>query len=444
MVRPPQVRPVSASDYSLIRDLFHELAELEPSERTRILNDRKVSDEVRREVESLLEHTDEPSEKFGEEELGNVGRALIDDSSRETLAPDPDPAAETNRIGDYDLLRKLGGGGMGVVYAARRDGTDYDVALKVLLPTFGSEDISRRFRREAELLERLRHPGIAAFLEWGETTSGSGGQASQSYLAMELVDGPPLTAFADDAALDFRARIALVAEVCDAIQHAHELGIVHRDLKPANVLVDPNGRPKVLDFGIARVVDAELHSLTETGSASLFGTLPYMSPEQVSGGEQDVDARADVYALGVLAFELLTGRLPFELSGLALYAAIDRIRNGEAERLGRLEPSLAGDLELVVAKALEKEAERRYASAAALAADLRAYLDGRPVEARPLSTARRLRVATRRHPVATAILATGLFGILGTTFLWQRALVDGERARVRMREATESQALTEE
>ncbi|MEM7307255.1 MAG: bifunctional serine/threonine-protein kinase/formylglycine-generating enzyme family protein [Planctomycetota bacterium] len=310
-------------------------------------------------------------------------------------------AGSNRRVGPFVLRQALGAGGMGVVYRAVQEKPRREVALKVLRPGSLDVDQARRFQLESELLGRLQHPGIAQVLEAG--TDGEGPSA-QPYLAMELIDGQPLTAYAHDRRLGVRGRVRLLLDLAGAVQHAHGRGVVHRDLKPSNVLVDPDGRVKVIDFGVARALDGDAATAL-TRSNQVVGTLTYVAPEQVTGGE--ADARVDVYALGVLAYELLAGRPPLEVEGGPLPEAARRIRDETPPPLGSIAPGCRGDLEAIVAHALEKEPEHRYPSVGALAEDLERFLAFRPVSARPLSTLEQLRRMARRHRVVVG-------GALGT------------------------------
>jgi len=234
----------------------------------------------------------------------------------------------------------------------------------VIKPGVVTAEILRRFDRETQVLGRLQHPGIAQIYDAGTTDPATGGQP---YFAMECVDGRPITAHAAAASLTTDARLALLAEVCDAVHHAHQRGVIHRDLKPANILVDTAGQTKVLDFGIARVTDADIQATMQTDVGQLLGTLPYMSPEQVAGDVLDVDTRSDVYTLGVVLYQLLADRLPYEATGRALTEMARVIAEEEPASLRTLDRTLDGDVELIVRKALEKERTRRYQSAAELA-----------------------------------------------------------------------------
>ncbi len=321
----------------------------------------------------------------------------------------PAVAALPQRIGHYRILRLLGEGGMGAVYEAEQDSPRRTVALKVVRPGLASPELLSRFRHESQILGRLHHPGIAQVYEAGLAEG-------QPFFAMEFIRGLRLDEHA--RTLPLPARLELLARVCDAVQHAHEQGVIHRDLKPANILVEENGQPKVLDFGVARAIDADLLTgagLTQTGQ--LLGTPSYMSPEQVTGDPAAIDRRADVYALGVILFELAAHRLPHLLENRPL-AEIARLILEEAPpRLGSLNPELRGDVETIVAKALAKDRTRRYASAADLAADLRRWLNHEPIQARPPSALYHLRQFARRHrALVGGVLATGLALVLGLVF----------------------------
>ncbi len=314
-------------------------------------------------------------------------------------------------IAGFRILDVLGSGGMGTVYRAEQSHPRRHVALKILHPVGADETTVRRFELEAQALGRLQHPGIAQVFEAGSAPVGG---RLMPYLAMELVEGEPLTRFARARDLGRRERIALLIKVADAVHHAHQKGIVHRDLKPANLLVTPAGEPKVLDFGVARIIDPDFAAATlSTQVGQVLGTLPYMSPEQISGAVDSIDTRSDVYALGAIAYELLAGRLPHDLTGKPVPEAARIVTERDAALLGSLDPALRGDVETIVAKALEREPERRYASARELAADLQRHLNDEPIEARPASTAYQLRKFTRRHRGLVAGLGTAVVVLIG-------------------------------
>jgi tetratricopeptide (TPR) repeat protein len=366
----------------------------EPRERREAaLQEAAAGDEaVAAEVRSLLEH----HERLG---AGFLEPASWMDSSDERAS------FTRGTLGRYRILERIGLGGMGVVYRAEQENPRREVALKVLRPGLASSEMLERFAREAQVLGRLQHPGVAQIHE-AATLETEGGPLP--YFAMEYVRGEPLTVFAAGRDLSTRARIGLLVQICEAVQHAHAKGVVHRDLKPANVLVDADGRTRVLDFGVARAIDADVRSTGSTRLGEIVGTLAYMSPEQAAGDPEAIDTRTDVYSLGVVAFELLSGRLPYPLEGKSLLEAARVIQEVDPQRLEVSDRALATDLATIVGKALEKDRERRYASPAALADDLRRALDDLPIAARPPGVLDQLRKFARRNRVLVGA-STGLF-----------------------------------
>ncbi len=326
-------------------------------------------------------------------------------------------------FGGFRILRRLASGGMGVVYEAEQAHPRRRVALKVLHAGTSAEG-RRRFDREAEILARLQHPWIAQVHVFGTTPTPDG---DSPFLAMELVDGRPLNEHA--RSLGTRGRLELLAKVCDAVAHAHANGVIHRDLKPSNILITPAGEPKVLDFGVARLLDADTVLRTRTGQ--VIGTLAYMSPEQASGDLDRVDTRTDVYALGVLGYEMVCGRLPHEIGGGSIPDAIRRIVDEEPPDPGTLDRDLRGDVSLILMKALAKEPLRRYDGAAALAEDIRRHLRDEPILARPPTATYQLRKFVRRHrALVGGVLATMMALLLGLV-LSVRAAREEERQRIR-------------
>lgn len=326
------------------------------------------------------------------------------------------------RVGRYRIESQIGAGGMGLVYAARQENPDRLVALKLLRPGLVTPSLLRRFRHEVEALAALQHAGIAHIYEAGTAEIEiAGGHFEQPYFAMELIKGDTLMAYAGRNTLGIRERLGLLTAVCDAVQHAHQRGIIHRDLKPANILVDAAGRPKILDFGIARVASADLDAMTRhTEAGQLIGTLAYMSPEQLAGDPEALDTRCDVYSLGVVTFELLTGRLPYDVAGKPLAAAVRTITECPAAPLSTWDRAFRGDLDTIVAKALEKDATRRYASVHAFSEDLRRFLSHEPVAARPPSTLYLVRKLAQRNKALTggltAMLASLVIGLSVATY----------------------------
>jgi WD40 repeat protein len=393
-------------------DVLARLLDAPPDSRAAALDDLCAGDAaLRAEVESLLQEDARPPLASGDDfSVGSLARAAAAGAFGARFPP---------RIGPYRVLRLIGEGGMAVVLEAEEDSTGRRVALKVLSHLAASPRARRRFEREATVMSRLRHPGIARVLDAGSFESDLG---TQPYLVLELVEGERLNEHARVHALTLRARVELVAQVADAVEHAHEHGVVHRDLKPGNVLVTRDGRVKVLDFGVAQA-EAASDERTDvlTGTGVMVGTLAYMSPEQIAG--HDVDAQTDVHALGVMLYELLTLRLPHEIDGLPLMEAARRLRDEDPPRPSSFAPEVRGDLEAIVMTAIAKDRGRRYASAAALATDLRRWLAGEPVVARPETAMEGIGRLVRRHrALATGIAAVFVALVLGlVASAWQAA-----------------------
>ena len=365
--------------------------------------------------------------------LAEVKSLLAADAAAEPAVPLPE------RIGDFRIVRRIGAGGMGTVYEAEQASPRRRVALKVMTPVLADEESARRFRYETEVLGRLDHPGIARIYS-------AGVHEGRPWFAMELVDGADLTKYARSHDLGRKQRLALLEKVCEAVHEAHIRGIVHRDLKPGNILVDRNGQPKLLDFGLAKLVDGETRMQTlATQAGQLLGTVPYMAPEQVSMDPSAIDLRTDVYALGVVAYELLSGRHPLDLAGHSLAEALLRVRDSDAPRLGTLHTQWRGDVETIVAKALEKEKDRRYASAGEMGADIGRYLRDQPIVARPASTVYQLRKFVRRHRTLVAGLAATFLalvaGVAVSTTYALKAARERDEAR-RQKERADTKAVT--
>ncbi len=421
-------------DHQLLRakKLFLAAADLAATEREQYLDDQCGGDAVlRARVHALLTSDAATDDVLGELQVDGV-------TVRSFLEPDqPD-----DEIGDFRLIRELGRGGMGIVWLAEQKSLGRQVALKLIRPGSASEELLRRFRKEAEVLGQLQHPGIAQIYEVGTTQVGSVAlPVEQPYFAMEYVSGIALDDYVMRNDLDTQQRLELLASICDSIDHAHRAGVVHRDLKPDNILVTDAGRPVLLDFGIARVTESDVMSISMHHTAGqIIGTLPYMSPEQVLGDQRRIDARSDVYSMGAVMFEVLSGRLPVDVQGRSIAEAARVICDEDPASLRSISAAFRGDVDTIVQKALEKDESRRYQSAAELAADIRRHLTDQPITARPATTLYQARKFVRRHTALVTVsalvflaLAAGTagtsWGMLHARSQRQAALQESARAR---------------
>ena len=336
--------------------------------------------------------------------LGDLRRALTSG-----LTPVQEPRAGLPGLSRYRIVRRLGGGGMGIVYEAEQRNPARRVALKVLRTGLVTPEARRRFELEGEALARLDHPGIARIYDAG--TYDLAGEA-QPFFAMELVDGPALDAWVDARKPTMRARLELFVRVCEAVEHAHHRGVVHRDLKPSNILVTDDGGPKVVDFGVARLIDRAGEDLLLTLPDQQIGTLPYMSPEQIRGDRDAIDVRSDVWALGVVLFELLSDRLPHDFGGTSRTEAARIIAERDPPRLRAIGTAVDSELETIVAKALRLDATMRFVSVGALREDLCRHLRHEPILSRPPSAGYALRKFARRHRILVGAIAVVVSGLV--------------------------------
>jgi tetratricopeptide (TPR) repeat protein/tRNA A-37 threonylcarbamoyl transferase component Bud32 len=368
-------------------------------------------------------------------QLATEVETLLAPVTMETAAPEPASAApvetDLERIGPYRILERIGTGGMGSVYLAIQPNPERRVALKTIRQELSSPRLRERFAHEARFLAALEHPGIARVYESGSASTAHG---EVPYLAMEYVDGRPLLDAAEAGAWTLDKRLRVLIALAEAVQHAHVRGIVHRDLKPANILVDTQGQPKILDFGVARAIDIEPSAAARlTFVGEVVGTLHYMSPEQLSGDPTRVDARSDVYALGVIAYELLSGELPFAVTENSLIEVIRSRDSMSPKPLSERKPEYRGELEIIVMKALAGDAQARYQSAQALADDLTRYLDHRPIHARAPSGWYLASKFVRRNRVGVSAAAIVLLALVAATVVSVRA---ADRATRALAEAT--------
>ena len=445
------------------RDVFINALQKDPAERPAYLDEACAAHPaLRRRIATLLEAHDDPDsfldspqdvDATSDASLGQdhdsplIGDGVIRDDTRAatlafdlpdvpTSASSPRPITEGpgSRIGPYKLLQKIGEGGMGTVYMAEQEKpVRRRVALKIIKPGMDTDQVVARFEAERQALALMDHNNIAKVFDAGATVTG------RPFFVMELVNGIPITDYCDRANLSPRERLELFIPVCQAIQHAHQKGVIHRDVKPSNILITlHDGKPvsKVIDFGIAKAISQRLTERTMfTQFGAVVGTLEYMSPEQAEMSGMDVDTRTDIYALGVLLYELLTGTTPLQRASLqeAAFAEILRRireedpqkpstrisesgenlasisahRKTEPVRLARL---VRGELDWIVMKSLEKDRSRRYETANGFAKDIQRYLEGDPVEACPLSASYKLKKYARKHRAALATV--GAFAVL--------------------------------
>ena len=388
-----------------VTQLFYELADLQPAEREKIFADREVPLEVRAEVESLLGHDLDQQHSLTGCVAGEAAEVL-----RSARLDVP------TSCGPYRLIRLLGSGGMGAVYLAERNDGELQQQVAIKLLRAGAEQPSwhDRFLRERQLLAYLDHPSVARLLDAGRTADG------RPYLVMEYVDGVPIDVYA--AGRGWREQVKLFLQVCDGVAHAHRHLIIHRDLKPSNILVSPAGQPKLLDFGIAKLLD---ETADQTATVERMLTPSYASPEQLRGSAQTT--MTDVYSLGAVLYKLLTGRSPHE-SEAGVSQAIEVIAGTrDIPAASRLNPNVPTDLDYIVRKALRAEPEERYSSVDAFATDIRALLESKPVQARSADAWYRTRKFLRRHWVPGVAVVVVVASILAGLYAANRQRATAER-----------------
>lgn len=448
MSNSPENHEHEARRFREVMEAYQSIASLDPGERPRALHDVGSKDPaIRSEVERMLRAGDGHKLPTG----GGLAHALADRAIVIPSVVDPRPLPVL--AGGYRIIRQIGEGGMGVVYEAEQAAPRRIVALKAIRPGSASVEMLARFEREAHILGRLQHPGIAQIYEAGLADAG---QPDQAYFAMEFIRGQSLTDWCTTSGADTRAKLDLFAKICDAVAHAHQRLVIHRDLKPANILVDEHGQPKILDFGVARLEGHDAWRTGLTGAGQLIGTLAYMSPEQLAGEGEELDLRADIWSLGIILHEMLVGRTPHRLAGSSLAGAIQTIRETDVPPIGTLHREFRGDIDAIIAWALQRDRSRRCTSAVVLAEDIRRHLKGEPIVARQESALALLRKRMRRYQAVVAVASVVLIALSAVVLLvWTQArkealardqmeglLIEAQRERTRA-DAEASRALAE-
>jgi serine/threonine protein kinase/Tfp pilus assembly protein PilF len=419
--------PSSSDRWNRLETLFHKSLELEAEARSAFLDESCGEDtDLRKELDALLNEVDKPTNLL-EQPVFEAAQSVVTESNHDAIGPGV-------IIGQYEIVSLLATGGMGEVWLAeQKQPVRRRIALKLIKAGMDTREVVARFESERQALALMDHPIIAKVFDAGSTPEG------RPYFAMEYVPGIPITAYCDKQKLTVRQRMELFILVCEGVQHAHQKAIIHRDIKPSNILVtevDGKPTPRIIDFGVAKATSQKLSAGTMyTRLGTMIGTLGYMSPEQADPIVEDVDTRTDVYSLGAVLYELLTGALPLDLRKLAFDEVLRRLREHDtpppstmlrtlgnessitAQNRGADPPELArqlrGDPDAIALKALEKDRARRYASASELAADIRRYLRNETVTAHPPSTAYRARKYIRRHRLGVAVATSAVVLLIG-------------------------------
>jgi WD40 repeat protein/Tfp pilus assembly protein PilF len=421
---------MTPQDYERMWLLFEEAKQKQPGERAAFLEDRcSGNTELCREVVRLLAQDEAATPTF-------LARPIVGDATFAPPAAGADPLIG-RRVGPYEIQQVIGSGGMGVVYRARRvEDYEQQVAVKLIQHGIQSAEVLRRFQDERQVLAALSHPHIARPLDGGNLDG-------RPYLVLEYIEGRPIDQYCRARQLTLSQRLELFRTVCAAVQYAHQNLVLHRDLKPGNILVTDDGHPKLLDFGIAKLLDPEAMGRADTTrTGSLLLTLEYASPEQFRG-EKRLTTASDVYALGVVLYELLTEHRPHEASGEPVYAFARRVCEDEAPSPRRWRPDLPRDLEAICLKCLRKDLHQRYDSAQALADDLKRFLENRPIKARLVGVLERGWLWCRRRPARAGLIAVAVVLLamlaVGGPLLWllrdERNAAIAARARAERAEA---------